>query len=1036
MRFFKYLLIGLTLLLSVSIANAKNFDLFSPSNNLNIFNKSSDINSANLGQKIITSNAIKQAAVGDTIIFTIENKPYQVIINKRVVHDADNVSFIGFIKNTNYRTMITRGKMGSIGSIKTENGQYNIEQNGDGEWLVSPEDRQHLTPIPLGDDAVIPDNTQLLQTPALKKKAQNSLTANSSSTNMAIIDIMVFWDQEFETAHGSADSAKTKLNAKILYSNTAFSDSNIYIRLNLVHSGKISYSNSSSNSDALSAIKNGSDVFSGVAALRTTHSADLVGFLRDYKRSHGGAGLAYRLGASLAMPNAYKNNAFFIVGDGRDGSYSAPESTFPHEVGHNLGSGHDRNHYDGSPIFSYSYGYDDCPNGDDCGTFGTVMSYDGPRVAKFSNPDIMCTSTQACGSAVGNTDEANNALGFNNIRFDTAGFYTSTSGITTPNNVSASDGLDNNKVRISWNGVSGAGSYQVYRSDSSAGAYSLLGNVSLSSYDDISATAGVTYYYKIKACTEVNGGGTCSAYSDSNAGSTLADYGNSRSFATTIDKNSTTIGEISVTNDIDYFKIVLSTAGTLTLTVSGTNHFSKLESVSNVYLKTGNNITKFLSAGTYYIHISGNAGAKAGVYNLVVALATTLQTEYMLTISATNGSVSSNPNGISCGSDCSENFAQNTSVALTATADTGYTFNNWLGSCSGSSNPLTVAMSSNKSCTANFVLNYTAPPIITKFTIRQGSKNGRLISKSGGDIVISATVIDADTSASALNYTWTGYDFNDTDSDNKTFTSNPTGVNIGTKKIKLVVNDGTNSSERTLNLKLISEAVSSGDSDGDGIPDNIDNHSEANILQAGSKAITSPTGTKILLGIMGNNSALLTLAQMKQYITDNNLSDNTEDTSTTGDIYDYVIEGLTAPGETSSIIIELTTPIPADAGLRKYSLATGWTNFVVDANNTIQSKNATNCSDTNWQTNLITGATCLKLTLKDGGENDTDGKTNGTIADPVAVSTPKVTTIETSSSSQSNSGGGGGGGAISWWFLLILLLMVFIIKTPKYIVKK
>lgn len=48
------------------------------------------------------------------------------------------------------------------------------------------------------------------------------------------------------------------------------------------------------------------------------------------------------------------------------------------------------------------------------------------------------------------------------------------------------------------------------------------------------------------------------------------------------------------------------------------------------------------------------------------------------------GTVTSAPAGISCGTDCTENFATGTSVTLTATADSGSTFAGWAsGGCSG-----------------------------------------------------------------------------------------------------------------------------------------------------------------------------------------------------------------------------------------------------------------------------------------------------------------------------------------------------------------
>jgi nucleoid-associated protein YejK len=49
------------------------------------------------------------------------------------------------------------------------------------------------------------------------------------------------------------------------------------------------------------------------------------------------------------------------------------------------------------------------------------------------------------------------------------------------------------------------------------------------------------------------------------------------------------------------------------------------------------------------------------------------------------------------------------------------------------------------------------------------------------------------------------------------------------------------------------------------------------------KKITSPASTRILLGIMSEDSGYLTLNQMKAYITENNLTNYNKDTLTTGD---------------------------------------------------------------------------------------------------------------------------------------------------------
>ena len=69
-------------------------------------------------------------------------------------------------------------------------------------------------------------------------------------------------------------------------------------------------------------------------------------------------------------------------------------------------------------------------------------------------------------------------------------------------------------------------------------------------------------------------------------------------------------------------------------------------------------------------------------------------TNYTLSTSATNGTVSLNPAG--------GTYASGTVVTVTAAPNSGYTFSSWSGDVTGSTNPVTITMSSNKSVTASF----------------------------------------------------------------------------------------------------------------------------------------------------------------------------------------------------------------------------------------------------------------------------------------------------------------------------------------------
>ena len=56
-----------------------------------------------------------------------------------------------------------------------------------------------------------------------------------------------------------------------------------------------------------------------------------------------------------------------------------------------------------------------------------------------------------------------------------------------------------NSAKISWNSVSGASGYEVYRADSKTGTYKIIKTVTAKSFTNTGLTAGKTYYYKVRA---------------------------------------------------------------------------------------------------------------------------------------------------------------------------------------------------------------------------------------------------------------------------------------------------------------------------------------------------------------------------------------------------------------------------------------------------------------------------------------------------------------------------------------------------------
>ncbi|MBV5273760.1 MAG: FG-GAP repeat protein [Lamprocystis purpurea] len=114
-------------------------------------------------------------------------------------------------------------------------------------------------------------------------------------------------------------------------------------------------------------------------------------------------------------------------------------------------------------------------------------------------------------------------------------------------------------------------------------------------------------------------------------------------------------------------------------------------------------------AGTY--RFSGWSDACTGAGPCVVAMSAaksvratfTALPKYTLTVKRSgSGTVTSEPAGIACGSDCKEVYISGSAVALTPTPATGYLFSHWSGVCTGTG-PCTLILSGNKTATAYFI---------------------------------------------------------------------------------------------------------------------------------------------------------------------------------------------------------------------------------------------------------------------------------------------------------------------------------------------
>lgn len=128
--------------------------------------------------------------------------------------------------------------------------------------------------------------------------------------------------------------------------------------------------------------------------------------------------------------------------------------------------------------------------------------------------------------------------------------------------------------------------------------------------------------------------------------------------------------------------------------------------------------------------------------------------KYTLTIAKSGtGTVTSAPAGITCGTDCSEVYANGTAVTLTASPASGFTFKGWSGDCAGTSANCTVVMTAARNATATFEVIPTPPPAPTTYTLSVAKSGSGTVTSSPAGINCGADCSEAYASATSVTLT-------------------------------------------------------------------------------------------------------------------------------------------------------------------------------------------------------------------------------------------------------------------------------------------
>ncbi len=182
--------------------------------------------------------------------------------------------------------------------------------------------------------------------------------------------------------------------------------------------------------------------------------------------------------------------------------------------------------------------------------------------------------------------------------------------------------------------------------------------------------------------------------------------------------------------------------------VSGTGGLTWTSSNPSVATINAAGLATGVASGTTTITASDGSGSASTTLTVTqstqrVTLSTVLQGNGA-------GSMSSNPVGIACGTDCSEDYDNGTTVTLTAATGSGSSFAGWTGCDSMSGLTCTVMMSVAKTVTATFNL---APPQTLTLTVGKTGAGGGTVTSSPAGITCGADCSEPYTSGTMVTLT-------------------------------------------------------------------------------------------------------------------------------------------------------------------------------------------------------------------------------------------------------------------------------------------
>jgi hypothetical protein len=343
----------------------------------------------------LSAFAAPRGAGAATLALNLFDDTSYTAVRDQVTQAAGAVTWLGHlagVTDSQVTLAVSGGQM--AGTIIRPGALYQVGYAGAGlHRIVQIDPTSYPAEHPPGYDAGGPVPALPPTKPAVPAQPQDVT---------GLIDVLVVWTPAAEAAAGGSVAMNNLVTLAVAESNIAYANSGVGQRLRLVYKTQVAYTESATFATDLDRVTNPSDGYmDNVLPLRDQYGADEVVLLINNATSCGLAWL-------MTNPSpSFESHAYAVVHFGCAISYYS----FAHELGHNMGSQHERANGGGGGAYPYSFGYQDPAR-----LFRTIMAYDCsggcPRIQNFSNPAVLYNG-RPTGVDDGAPDSADNTHSLN-----------------------------------------------------------------------------------------------------------------------------------------------------------------------------------------------------------------------------------------------------------------------------------------------------------------------------------------------------------------------------------------------------------------------------------------------------------------------------------------------------------------------------------------------------------------------------------------------------------------------------------------------